>query len=387
MIEVILVMPYTDSPMGGVENVAYNIVEGLTKVNKELINKDVHVTILSDAGKHNGISYRTIMNPNIKAVFYRRPRFQTLTGDINSIVVTALSKRLTRTAQVVHSHNILFTLPYALLHTGRSRIIHNFHGLPWNEFKAATSSLVKTSYLTLSLRLKLLSILPSIEYVAVSKYVLREVRAKLRIDEHRIHIIPDPVSEEFFNIKKHEIPGILFYPARLIPRKNHLTLLKALRILKEKGLRDIKLILTGRPEDKRYFNLLIYTIQRYDLYNNVILRGIVNKAELRELYSIASVVVMPSLEESFSLAVAEAMATGTPVLTSPTGLAADEIENLKNGILINPLDPHDIAEKIRVLLEDDALRGRIGMEAKRTAIKWKSDEIARRLIEFWLNHE
>ena len=382
MFKVILVMPYNSNPVGGIENVAYNIVEGLVKLNKKLDDLGIQVTVLSDV--FNGYINQEVLNDyNINIINYSQPGIPILTNDINNLIIITLLKRLMKSAQVVHSHNILFTLPL-VLYSKEFRIIHNFHGLPWNEFKSSPNSLTKISYKMLDLRFRLLSLLPSVEYVAISNYVLKEVKAKLGIDENKIHLIPDTISEEFFRIKKKEEPGVIFYPARLIPRKNHLTLLKALYILKKEGLKDFKLILTGRCEDEKYFNLLLYAINKYNLNRNVIMRGIVNRDELKLLYSKASIVVVPSFEESFSLVIAEAMATGTPVISTPTGLAADHIIDFRNGFIVNGLNPYELAEKVRMLMEDDNLRRRIGIEAKETARKWVSYNVAEKLVELWL---
>ncbi len=220
-------------------------------------------------------------------------------------------------------------------------------------------------------------------FVAISHFVKREIQKTLEILDDNISIIPDPVSEEFFEIKKRTEEGLIFYPARLIPRKNHVPLIKALGILKKEGPSGFKLALTGTVEDKNYFERIRRTVSKYNLNSNVMFLGKIPKEKLFEYYSKATVVVLTSKHETFSLAVAEAMATGTPVIASPVGIVPEAILNRKNGYIINPDDPKDIAEKLRLILEDNKKRKIMEKHARKTAERWKSENIVKRLIETW----
>lgn len=80
----------------------------------------------------------------------------------------------------------------------------------------------------------------------------------------------------------------------------------------------------------------------------------VSGEELRALYSMASVFVFPSLYEGFGLPILEAMACGTPVITSDRGAMAEV--GKEAALLVDPEDPCSIARSIEELLSDDDLR-------------------------------
>lgn len=264
-------------------------------------------------------------------------------------------------------------------------MIHNIHGLPWNEKILDSPPFCKFSDELRILRKKLVCSSPNLKFVCISRYVYNEVKHFLAVPEEKLKIIPDPISQTFFDIKKNEIPGLIFYPARLIPRKNQAVLIKALHIIKKNGLTDFKLALTGAPEDSDYFGILNYLVEKYELSDNVIFLGKIPKEELIDLYSQASVLALTSLEETFSLVVGEAMATGTAVITSPVGMVPEVITNGQNGFIINPLSPKDIAEKLYLLLDDDSLRKEIGKQGKQISAQWRPEKVGYDLINYWMS--
>ncbi|AEC51939.1 glycosyltransferase [Pyrococcus sp. NA2] len=381
--KVVLVMPYSDPPSWGVQNVAYNLVQGFIKLCKELERKGIEITILSNAGITLKPQEEFSQCSQLRIVSYKQLPPITFLGDIQHIL---LARRyfhiMLSSADTIHSHDVTFSLPIARMFKDKL-IIHNFHGLPWNEKRYLNSRYQRFSYNIMTIRNKKLAEFKNVRFIAISHFVAEDVQRTLGVPDEQIHIVYDPVSEDFFNIEKIDMSGIIFYPARLIPRKNHLSLIKALGILKKDGLSHFTLALTGVVEDKEYFNKIMQLVRKYDLNNNVMFLGKISKEKLFEYYSKASIVVLTSLEESFSLAVAEAMATGTPVVASPVGVVPEAITHGKNGFVINPRDPHDIAEKLRIVLEDDKKRRCMGKRAKKTADKWRSENIARDLMKLW----
>jgi D-inositol-3-phosphate glycosyltransferase len=80
-------------------------------------------------------------------------------------------------------------------------------------------------------------------------------------------------------------------------------------------------------------------------------------------YAAAEVVVMPSHYESFGMVALEAMACGTPVIASRVGGLAHLIQDGETGYFVPAQDPHALAEKLRLLFVDNALRIRLGAQA------------------------
>jgi glycosyltransferase involved in cell wall biosynthesis len=93
--------------------------------------------------------------------------------------------------------------------------------------------------------------------------------------------------------------------------------------------------------------------------------GFVAAARLHDLYAAATVVCYPSLREGFGLPVLEAMAQGTPVVTS-AGTATEEVAG-DAGVLVDPLDTGSIAHAIADLLDDPERSARLGELGRRRA--------------------
>ncbi len=142
----------------------------------------------------------------------------------------------------------------------------------------------------------------------------------------------------------------ILYVGVLEPRKNIPRLLEAYALLWKAGIRQ-HLAIVGRHgwncED------IFRAIASLGIENQVVFTGYVPEQHLPVLYSAARAFVYPSLYEGFGLPVLEAMACGTPVVTSCTSSMPEVVGDA--GVLINPESHEDIAAGIRRLLEDPDL--------------------------------
>lgn len=92
------------------------------------------------------------------------------------------------------------------------------------------------------------------------------------------------------------------------------------------------------------------------LDKNVIFPGFLDIDDKKSLIFDSDVILIPSLEESFGLVGLEAMATGTPIISSKSGGLGEYLEDNKTALIINPYDPQDIKNKLNRLIDDDILR-------------------------------
>ncbi len=114
--------------------------------------------------------------------------------------------------------------------------------------------------------------------------------------------------------------------------------------------------------------------------------GYVPDAELPALYNAADLYVGPSrrfdlLAEGFGIALVEASACGLAVVAGRSGGVPEAVREGETGILVDPDDPAAVAEGIKRMLADDALRGRMGAAGRRaveTYYNW--DRVVRDLI-------
>ena len=144
----------------------------------------------------------------------------------------------------------------------------------------------------------------------------------------------------------------LLYPAQTWEHKNHIRLLKALKILKEKYHKSYKLICTGAKN--RHYSEIENFIVENNLQENVVFLGFVPDEALMTLYKNTQLVVIPTLYEAGSFPLMEAMAYHVPVICSNVTSLPDTIGDER--FIFNPYDECEIADKIYQMLYDEDLR-------------------------------
>ena len=187
--------------------------------------------------------------------------------------------------------------------------------------------------------------------------------------EHKIVIIPNGVDVEKFkppNDANHA-SNVLFFLSILdeFHRYKGLDiLLKALTIVK-KDIPDIKLIVGGEGELRGEYQQMATSL---GLNGTVEFHGFIPDDRLVEYYTTSNAFVLPSIsstQEGFGLVLLEALACGTPVIsTDIVGVAAD-VKASNAGIIVSPNDPEALAEAILTLLRDAALASKMGESGRR----------------------
>jgi glycosyltransferase involved in cell wall biosynthesis len=103
------------------------------------------------------------------------------------------------------------------------------------------------------------------------------------------------------------------------------------------------------------------------LRERVTFTGRVDNVE--EFLRASDVFVFPSVFEALGLSLVEAAATGLPAIGARTGGIVDVIDDGVSGLLFQPGDVRDLAARLLTLLDDGALRSRLGDEARRIALE------------------
>ena len=178
-----------------------------------------------------------------------------------------------------------------------------------------------------------------------------------------------PVPNEFRRRFAPEGAPIVLNVARLAPYKNQLGLVSAMRHVLD-VLPEARLLLVGQTEDGSYAAKVRRAAQDLGLGDRCLLPGVVSAEELRCLYAVCDLFVLPSLWESQGLSVLEAMAAGKPVVASNIGPVRENVPQ-DAGILVPPGDHLAMASAIVDLLREpgraEAMgrRGRGFVEAER----------------------
>lgn len=193
--------------------------------------------------------------------------------------------------------------------------------------------------------------------ITVSDFEKKNIMAKLNIPEERMAMIYNGFNEWFKPIhdeqqvyrKYIDEPEYFFFLGNTDPKKNTERTLIAYSRYLEKS--DVKRKLLMADLDKNYLDGIIERNHIENIKNMIVMPGYIVNSDLPYIYNNAFAFLYTSLRESFGIPLLEAMACGTPVITSNTS-SMPEIGG-KDAILVNPEKPEEITEKMLLLEKDD----------------------------------
>ena len=193
--------------------------------------------------------------------------------------------------------------------------------------------------------------------ITVSQFECDRIRKALHLPKEQIIAVYNGYNSHFYPIEKLDgqiikkyIPqeGFLFFLGNTDPKKNAACTLKAYSFyLKSSNIKRCLLIADLKEE---YIDSLLRQENITDIKKYIYFPGYIANQDLAILYNAAFAFLYPSLRESFGIPLLEAMACGTPIITSNTS-AMPEIAGEGN-ILINPQKPREIADAL-LRLESD----------------------------------
>ncbi len=198
--------------------------------------------------------------------------------------------------------------------------------------------------------------------ITVSHSEKYNIAKNLWIPLDKIRVIYHGVSDEFRPIgnkralketliKYGVTQPYIFHLSAYQPKKNLVGILKAFAVAKKKyGIPD-KLIIGGKQPAN------IKGITKSLNIQDVLFTGFIANKDLPKLYSGAKFFIFPSFHESFGLPILEAMASGTPVITSNVFSLKELGDSI--ALLVNPHDVNEIAEAMYILSTDDLLRRKL----------------------------
>src|ERR1700675_4086698 len=229
---------------------------------------------------------------------------------------------------------------------------------------------------------------------AVSNFTKVEVEKLFGIPAGRIEVVYNAIDERFLHghatvaerqliAERYQVTyPFLLYAGRISPHKNVVRMIEAFSALKtelekDHAFPDLKLIIigddvSGNPDLRR-------TVVRSGVQNDVRFLGFVPIEVLRTFYDQAKIFVFPSLYEGFGLPPLEAMAHGTPVVTSNVSSLPEVVGNA--AVLVHPENVFEIMRALHRVLLDQVLREKMKERGKRQAAKFSWDKSVCRMIE------
>jgi len=163
------------------------------------------------------------------------------------------------------------------------------------------------------------------------------------------------------------------------PHKNLERLIEAFQLVRSRGLDHLKLVLIG--DDISKYASLRRAVHRHQLHKYVRFLGYLPEETLAVMYRLAGVFVFPSLYEGFGLPPLEAMASGTPVVTSNVSSLPEVAGDA--AALVDPYDPGAIADGIYRVLTDDRLRRELRTKGLARARQFSWEASVRRVRDIY----
>jgi glycosyltransferase involved in cell wall biosynthesis len=202
--------------------------------------------------------------------------------------------------------------------------------------------------------------------ITVSQYSKSDLVNLYNVDPEKITVTYEAAEEDYYPRDRErareyiaeryrlERPFVL-YVGRIQARKNLIRLVEAFRQVRRAGF-EYDLVLVGKSEWNN--EPVAARIVELGLSRNVVITGYVPQEDLPWFYNAADVFAYPSFFEGFGLPVMEAMACGTPVITS----AGSSLEEIAGGaaLIVDPRDLNSIKVALERLLGDKTLRRDLG---------------------------
>jgi glycosyltransferase involved in cell wall biosynthesis len=353
----------------GITRYCENLISGLARIDRD--NQYVMIQNSNDRQK-------TMEVDNFKTVYVSYPRFSTKT-------LLFLHKVIHRERiDVFHSPSIMFPL------FAKCPVVLTVHDLiPLRFYRGHSRHRLLPFWI---IKLIIFTALKKADQIiTVSQFTRNEILNFAPFFRKRINVIYNSLSNTFKKTSaKDGIQSVereFSWPRRMIlyagsmkPHKNIDRLLKAFNQLKQKGeVEDVCMVLGGG--EKENITRLKKLALELGIDGNVIFTGMLSAEELTGLMNLADVFVFPSLYEGFGLPPLEAMACGTPVVTSNAGSLPEVVGDA--ALLVDPENVEDIASAIERVLTDERLREELVKKGFERVKRFSWEKTARETIEIY----
>lgn len=215
----------------------------------------------------------------------------------------------------------------------------------------------------------------------VSDFEKIQISNTLKINENKLKVIPNAYSSTFRKIKSQETLDLvknkyclpdefILFLGNEAPKKNLVNVLRAYAKYVDENASPTPLVILETTHGQILQHLA--KIKRLDLLDKISLPGYIMHSDLPKIYNLATLFLYPSLRESFGIPIIEAMACGTPVITSTT-TAMPEVAG-KAAYLVDPLNVIELSEAISKLTNSATLIDRMKEKGLKRAedFSWKN---------------
>lgn len=197
-------------------------------------------------------------------------------------------------------------------------------------------------------------------------HVKKDIIKYYKIQENKIYVCREgfEINNSYRNHIKSIAPKVvesfnlpekyMIYPAAPSHHKNHTILIEAMNILKNKYDMPIHLVITGKKDVSIYLKKIEESIELYGMEDFVTFTGFIDSDQLYSLMIQSALVIVPTLYESGSLPVDEAICLEAPVLASNVTALPQQVGD--NRFIFDPYNAKDIADKVYKIINDEFFR-------------------------------
>jgi len=226
--------------------------------------------------------------------------------------------------------------------------------------------------------------------LTVSEASKRDILRYFNVSAAKVEVIPNAIDERFGLAPSDEEIALvreryllndpfLLYAGNIKPHKNLERLIEAFGTVRGRGFDKVKLLIIGDQVTK--YAALRRAVHRCKLHTHVRFFGFVPDRMLAVLYRLADAFVFPSLYEGFGLPPLEAMASGTPVVTSNVSSLPEVVGDA--ALLVDPYDTGSIADALERVLADPALRADLSARGLARAREFSWERSIRRIRDVY----
>jgi glycosyltransferase involved in cell wall biosynthesis len=199
----------------------------------------------------------------------------------------------------------------------------------------------------------------------------------------RIWDVGNPIADAFFDVSRDPDPARILYLGAVIPRKRLVDLVEALARVADSHP-TVTLRVVGFDANPAYAARIRERVRELELVERVVFLQGLSAEEVLDEYARASVLVLPSGEETSPMVIGEAMAAGAPVIATNVGGVSFLVEDGVTGHLTEPGDVPTLANRISSLLADPEARDVLGAAGKAKAERdFRASAVASRVADVY----
>jgi glycosyltransferase involved in cell wall biosynthesis len=356
--------PHPVTFVGGVEASTWNLIQGL----REIGETDIHVVTLNSSidqrrtEYHDGVGYHYLPTRNRwqTVTLYRTDTRRVLStlDDIAPDVVHAQSSQVYGFIALKSSYPVVVSV----------------HGIVAEEAKFLDDPRDR-------LRALMRSRVVQRHVVTNSRHLIQPTRYPERyfagLRTGIWHDTGNAIGRRFFTVERQPERGRILYAGAVIPRKRLADLIEAVPLM---GSDEVRLRVAGPTPHRTYHAELQSRADELGIRDRVEFLGPLDPGEMLEEYRRCVALTLPSGQETSPMVIAEAMATGTPVVATRVGGVSDLVDEGATGFIVDVGDIPATAAAVSKLVTSADLVAEMGKRSRAKAeAEYRSDVVARRV--------